>query len=188
MSEADKPPTPEPPPNTTLAEQLVLLLVSGIPAETAERYCVQQGQTPANAKALVIDARNKITVAADFNREEQIGLQITRLEALYKSANGAKDFRTALQSIREKSRLLRLYNEPDSGINADLDAQESQTIRRQLKLITDYIRPLALVSDKYPIEEHVRVASEIVRISKGVGCQAKNTNARKPRRKRAPLA
>lgn len=36
-------------------------------------------------------------------------------------------------------------------------------VKRQLSLIEEYILPLKLIEDTYPIEEHVRVAAGIVR-------------------------
>jgi len=76
---------------------------------------------PEQAEAVVKEARRRLTVAADFDRDEEIGKAVLRLEDLFRTSLLAKDTRTALQAQRELSRLLRLYDrgggseEPEQG-------------------------------------------------------------------------
>ena len=41
--------------------------------EAAEAYCLRQGEALDTAKRLVAEARQRITVAADYARDEQLG-------------------------------------------------------------------------------------------------------------------
>jgi hypothetical protein len=60
------------PPN--LQDPVTLLLINGTTVEQAESFCVTRGMNPAEAKAIVGEARKRITVAADYARDEQIAL------------------------------------------------------------------------------------------------------------------
>ena len=57
----------------------------------------------------VNQARKRITVAADYTRDEQLGKAVIRLDDLYAKSIAAQDTRTALQAQRELNRLLSLY-------------------------------------------------------------------------------
>ena len=95
---------------TTLRDRLVLLLTNGMTIETAEGYCVRQaGCDPDAARRIVAEARQRITVAADYARDEQLGKAVMRLDDLYAKSIAAQDTRTALQAQRELNRLLGLY-------------------------------------------------------------------------------
>ena len=50
---------------------------------------------------LVAEARKRITVAADYTRDEQIGRAVMRLDDLYAKSIAGQDIRTALQAQRE---------------------------------------------------------------------------------------
>ena len=142
-------------------DRILLLLVSGMSVEAAEGYCLQQGMDLDTAKRVVAEARQRITVAADYTREEQLGLAVRRLKDLYAKSITAKDTRTALQAQREINRLLGLYAPKASG--SDEPAGEGDDSARRLALIDQYLRPLELTDDRYPTEEHARVAAELLR-------------------------
>jgi len=142
--------------NESLRDRVVLLLTNGMTVEAAEGYCVKQGGLDSGAAArLVAEARQRITVAADYARDEQLGKAVMRLDDLYAKSIAGKDTRTALQAQRELNRLLGLYSMADA--DADDDAA------RRLELIASYLLPLGLTDERYPVEEHARVASEILR-------------------------
>ena len=85
---------PTNPPNP-LTDRVVLLLTNGMSAEAAEGYCVQQGQPVESARQIVLDARQRITIAADYTRVEQLGKAVIRLDDLYAKAIAERDIRTA---------------------------------------------------------------------------------------------
>jgi len=155
-------PGPSELPSTTLRDRLVLLLTNGMSVEAAEGYCVRQGGMDLDtARRTVAEARQRITVAADYARDEQLGKAVMRLDDLYAKSIAAQDTRTALQAQRELNRLLGLYSPKD---NADGDAPtDAQEALGRLELIASYLLPLKLTDERYPVEEHARLASETIR-------------------------
>ena len=92
-------------------DRLLLLLTNGMSIEAAVGYCVQQSWMDLDtARRTVAEARQRITVAADYARDEQLGKAVMRLDDLYAKSIAAKDTRTALQAQRELNRLLGLYS------------------------------------------------------------------------------
>ena len=154
--------------NETLRDRVVLLLTNGMSVEAAEGYALKQGNLDADAaRRLVAEARQRITVAADYARDEQLGKAIVRLDDLYAKSVAAQDTRTALQAQRELNRLLGLYG--GSGAGTSPDGEGSEDFGRRLELIASYLAPLKLTDERYPVEEHARVAAEIIRQSRSVG-------------------
>lgn len=148
--------------STTLRDRLVLLLTNGMSIEAAEGYCVRQADCDLNsAKRVVAEARQRITVAADYARDEQLGKAVMRLDDLYAKSIAAQDTRTALQAQRELNRLLGLYH-PKETVDGEA-TDDAQDALRRLELIASYLLPLKLTDERYPVEEHARLASEIIR-------------------------
>jgi len=147
--------------NESLRDRVVLLLTNGMTVEAAEGYCQKQGGLDSGAAArLVAEARQRITVAADYARDEQLGKAVMRLDDLYAKSIAAQDTRTALQAQRELNRLLGLYSMADAEATAG-DGDDDAA--RRLELIASYLLPLGLTESRYPVEEHARVAAEILR-------------------------
>jgi hypothetical protein len=144
----------------TIREQLVLLLVNGASAAYVESYAAQRCVDATEARGTLADARKRITVAADFTRDEQIGRAVMRLEDLYSKSMLAHDARTALQAQRELNRLLDLYA---SSTRADAGPDDSDELRQRLALVAAHLIPLKLADDTYPIEEHARLAAAAIR-------------------------
>jgi hypothetical protein len=147
---------------------VVLLLISGMSAEAAEGFCLQQGAAPEEAKQYVAEARKRITVAADYARDEQLGKAVIRLDDLYAKSIAAHDTRTALQAQRELNRLLSLYADA-RRTDPTSEEPDGPALRRQLDLIAAYLVPLKLADAAYPVEEHARVAAEIIRLHGLIG-------------------
>jgi hypothetical protein len=146
----------------TLRDRVVLLLINGMSPEAAQTYCLQQNVAPDQAQQIVREARNRITVAADFTRDEQIGRAVMRLDDLYAKSIAGQDTRTALQAQRELNRLLSLYAPKRDDLESE-GVEDATALRRQLDLIAAYLLPLNLASDHYPVEEHARLAADILR-------------------------
>ncbi len=65
-------------------DRLVLLLTNGMSIEAAEGYCTRQGGMDADAaRQAVAEARKRLTIAADYARDEQLGKAVMRLDDLY---------------------------------------------------------------------------------------------------------
>lgn len=142
-------------------DRVVVMLVSGLSAAAAESWCVQQGLSPAEAREAIAEARQRITVAASYARDEQIGRAVMRLEDLYAKSIAAKDTRTALQAQRELNRLLSLYADKGAGNDREDDPDDGRG--RTLELIASHLLPLQLTEESYPVEEHARIAADLIR-------------------------
>jgi hypothetical protein len=144
-----------------MRDRIVLLLINGMSAEAAKSFAIQGGADPETAEVLVAEARKRITVAADYTREEQIGRAVMRLEDLYAKSIAGQDTRTALQAQRELNRLLDLYaGSPRAPM---VSSEDVSMLRRQLDLIAGYLLPLKLADERYPVEEHARIAADRIR-------------------------
>jgi hypothetical protein len=145
-------------------DNIVLLLTSGITLDRAVSYCIAQlGIKDGEARKIVDEARRRIIVSADYNRDEQLGTAIARLNDLYAKSIKVNDVKTALHAQRELNRLMGLYPvEPDGG---NVESVSNDAAKR-LSVIEGYLLPLCIVSEKYPIEEHARVAADFIRKTK----------------------
>ena len=145
----------------SLRDRIVLLLVNGMSAEAAEGFAVQSGTPVEEARQVVADARKRITVAADYTRDEQIGRAVMRLDDLYAKSIAGQDIRTALQAQRELNRLLDLY--AGSAKAESVGDEDVAVLKRQKELVAGYLLPLKVTDEHYPVEEHARVAAELIR-------------------------
>ena len=143
-------------------DMAVLLLTKGMGHPAVATYLTTNMSVPAaQAEAVVKEARRRLTVAAEFDRDEEIGKAVLRLEDLFRTSLLAKDTRTALQAQRELSRLLRLYDRDDPGETPE-EGEHSEAEQR-LHVVEGYLLPLKLTNEEYPVEEHARVAADIIR-------------------------
>lgn len=94
----------------------VLILISNLRDDSAvETACRRKplSLTVAVARVAIVEARRRLTLAADYKRDEEVGSALLRLRTLYASAVRKKDPRTALSIQREISKLLGLYGRTD---------------------------------------------------------------------------
>jgi hypothetical protein len=145
--------------------QAVLLLVSGASDDAAVEACVKHGLPRPDAKAAVIDARRRITVAADYNRIEEVGTAYIRLHDLYRRSVEADDVKSALAAQKELNKLLDLYAglQSDELEDVEDDASERGIIAAELAAVREHLLPLELAPEDYPIAEHARIAADLIR-------------------------
>ena len=117
-------------------EKVVLLMISGLPTATIAAACIEKlGVKVADVDGVMKAARERIVRAAEFRPEDELGLAVTRLDDLYKRAVRVEDTKTALAVVRERSKLLDIYN-------ADLQAPavaEARAIIAQVANAADYV-------------------------------------------------
>ena len=160
------PPEAPPKPKTHPAlDKIVLLLVSGIGQADLENACVMKlGVEPQDVSAVIAEARRRLTRAAEYNRDEQLGTAITRMNDIYARAIRASDIKTALTAQREINKLLDLYTEAAKPAGSeDSDEGEGDGVAAELAAIRGHLLPLALAADSYPLREHARIAAELIR-------------------------
>jgi len=146
-------------------DKVVLLMVSGMSQADLANACVARlGIEPHEVAAVTAEARRRLTRAADYNRDEQLGTAITRMNDIYARAIRAGDIKTALTAQREINKLMDLYREASGGYGAD-EAEDNaiDEVRNELAAIRDHLLPLGLAAENYPLREHARIAADLIR-------------------------
>ena len=145
--------------NESVTDRVIIWMVSGLSGADLESACIAKlNVPPENVKAVIADARKRLTLAAEYNRDEMLGTALTRLNDLYGRCIRQTDgWVKALDVQREINRLAGLYRgtgplAPDSSGTADAEATA------ELSAIGDYLLPLALADETYPLREHARLA------------------------------
>ena len=108
--------------NDSAIERVLLWMVSGLAGPDLETACVSKLEVdPSQVKAVIAEARKRLTLAADYNRDELLGTALTRLNDLYSRCIRAggdgigPNLAKALDVQRELNRLTGLYRQPSMG-------------------------------------------------------------------------
>jgi hypothetical protein len=148
------------------SEQLKKLLLEGHPPDTCIGVAISSGASAGDAAKMVSDMRKKMAGEADCSRPEQVGLAISQLKDLYKKGMMKSDYSTAMQARKELNRLMQLYGDVEK--NDDSTGFNLSVAEKKIEMISNYILPLKLCGEQFPVEEHVRIAAELIRIN-GIG-------------------
>lgn len=147
-------------------DKLILLIVGGMGEADLRTACTANfGLDPADVDQAIETAKQKLTKAASYDRDEALGKAITRVEDIYTRAIRAKDIRTALTAQRELNKLLALYAEEGTAAS-DADAPQaapSTADAEELAAIAEHLLPLDLAPESYPLREHARIAADHIR-------------------------
>ena len=112
-----------------ILDKLILLIVSGVGESDLLKAAVEKlSLSPAQAARSLKSARRKITIAADFNRDAEVGTAYLRLNDLYTRCLKIQDTRTALAAQRELNKLLNLYEQPAAMEAAGAVAYVSKSV------------------------------------------------------------
>jgi len=147
-------------------ERVLLWMISGLSGADLENAVIAKlNVDPAQAKGVIAYARKRLTLAADYNRDELLGTALTRLNDLYArcmrvGGDSGPNFAKALDVQKEINRLAGLYRGAAVGGLGEQGQSESD---QELQAIADYLLPLGLASIDYPIREHARLAAQAVR-------------------------
>lgn len=155
-------------------ERVLLWMVSGLAGADLENACIAKlSVDPSQVKAVIAEARKRLTLAAEYNRDELLGTALTRLNDLYSrciragtDGNGP-NLAKALDVQREINRLTGLYRQPSL---VGLDAGSSEATE-ELAAVGEYLLPLALTSESYPMREHARLAVQRIAELEAVAAQ-----------------
>ena len=149
--------------NDSKIDRVLLWMVSGLAGADLETACVAKLDVdPASVKAVVAEARKRLTLAADYNRDELLGTALTRLNDLYSrciraGAEGSgPNLAKALDVQREINRLTGLYRQPSLAAMESGGGEDGE----ELEAVGEYLLPLALTSESYPLREHARLAAQ----------------------------
>ena len=150
--------------NESVTDRVLLWMVSGLSGADLESACIAKlSVPPENVKAVVAEARKRLTLAAEYNRDEMLGTSLTRLNDLYgrcirAGADGnGPNLAKALDVQREINRLAGLYRGTGS-LAADASGTVESEASAELAAIGEYLLPLELADEGYPLREHARLA------------------------------
>lgn len=151
-----KPTPPAPAFRSDIVEGLVLLLCSGISADTAGAKAAQKWElTPELAGAHVLEASRRITLAADYNRDEELGKAHTRLNLIYAKSLTMSDLRVSLAAQKELNRLLDLTQTAPP----DEEPKAAERQNPEADAIRAHLVPLLDTDDTTPLPEVARLAA-----------------------------
>jgi hypothetical protein len=159
-----KPPDPPELPREAI-ELAVLALVRGGTHEQVAALLVNKGMDERIAEAVVSEAVDRLALAADFKRRNELGLAIQQLRDVYASSMKSGKATAAFHARRELNKVFNLYNIDPLELAGE-SAQESESAEA-LKLIDGHLRQVVGlcvdIPDDYPIYEIARIAADIVR-------------------------
>lgn len=146
--------------------KIALFLLAGYGPDMVETAAVQKlGVSPADAPRLVGEAKRRLTLAADYNRDEALGTAINRLNHCYQKADAEGDVKTCVVVQKELNRLMDLYRPirpldgPASNAQADLATVKEHLLGLGLGEVVDDVAELARLA----VAEIVRLRNERLR-------------------------
>lgn len=143
--------------NDSTIERVLLWMVSGLAGAELETACVAKLDVdPAHVKAVIGEARKRLTLAAEYNRDELLGTALTRLNDLYSRCIRTQNEAKALDVQREINRLTGLYRSAALLGGDDSGGESSE----ELAAVAEQLLPLKLASESYPLREHARLAAQ----------------------------
>jgi hypothetical protein len=161
---APKPKGEPTPIDLEVRNQVVLLLVSGVPVDAArEAAQSQMGLSAAVAAAAVEQAQAAIVLAADVDRRRELGIAYHRLNDLYAKGVEMMEPKVALAAQRELNRLLALADADRIAAEALQSASSESAEGHELAAIADHLLPLKLAPASHPLSEHARIAADHMR-------------------------
>jgi hypothetical protein len=153
--------------NDSTIERVLLWMVSGLSGADLETACVAKLDVdPALVKDVIAEARKRLTLAAEYNRDELLGTALTRLNDLYSrciraGADGnGPNLAKALDVQREINRLVGLYRQTSLLPGQGAEGGESSD---ELRAIGEHLLPLGLADENHPLREHARLAAQSIR-------------------------
>lgn len=132
-------------------QQLILRIVMG---QTPDDAASEMRLSAKDAPKLIAQARKQITLAANYHRDEQLGLAISRLNDVYSRAAEEEELKVCMQAQKELNRLLNLHSAPDRAVGLSEESQELAAIR-------EYLLPYNLAGDETPATS----TAELVRLA-----------------------
>ena len=154
--------------NDKTIERALLWMVSGLSGADLESACIAKLEVdPAQVKAVIAEARKRLTLAADYNRDELLGTALTRLNDLYSRCIRTQNEAKALDVQREINRLTGLY-----GQSPPAEAGDRGEVAEELEAVGEHLLALKLAGPAYPLREHARLAAQRIRELEALSSEA----------------
>jgi hypothetical protein len=154
----------EGPPQEVL-DKIVLLLVSGLARSAIDEAVGKLGLSGDAASSAIAEARMRIAIAARWDRNDQLGTALVRLNDIYRRSLASQDAKTALAVQKELNRLLDLYRAAAPSPQAVGDRPSpnaSATV--EMAAARAHLTPLGLGNERTSLAELCRLA--VLRIIK----------------------
>ena len=135
----------------------IINIVAGVGIESIKDGLKRKGINEKVSNECIQLAKDKIKIAATYDRQEQLGLAINQLNAIYKEAIES-DPKTALSARKELSKIMNLYEATKTQTN---DNQEDHS--EEIEVIRQHLEPLGLAGEGYPTTELARLAADQIR-------------------------
>jgi len=145
---------------TPAAQKISQLILAGVSSADIAAQADRLGMTAETVVDAIAEAKRAITLAADYDRDEQIGIAFARINNIY-SISADADPKTALAAQKELNKLLSLYSgsaSPDAG-----NAAGGNEAAQELERVAQHLHPLKLAKPDYPISGHARLAAAKIR-------------------------
>lgn len=104
-------------------DMLVIATVSGMSRKGLQDTAIKLDIPEAYIDAALVAVRKRITIAAEFDRDAEVGIAYTRLNDVYRRALTGQDMKTALAAQKELNKLIGLYDR-----SADLPVSSSSNV------------------------------------------------------------
>ena len=141
--------------NASTIERVIIWMVSGMAGADLESACVAKLDVdPAQVKIVIAEARKRLTLAAEYNRNEMLGTALTRLNDIYArciraGADGnGPNLAKALDVQKEINRLAGLY--PDPSALGPPDGTGTQAGSDDLELLGSAAEALTQIPPLHP--------------------------------------
>ena len=145
-------------PSQEVLDKLVLLLVSGLARSAIADAVGKLGLAPDQAATAIAEARTRIQIAAQWDRNEQLGTAMVRLNDCYRRAMAVQDTKTALAVQRELNRLMDLYRRAEEGNSASKqEADAKDAMAAEIAAARAHLAPLGLGDVDTPLAELCRL-------------------------------
>jgi len=182
-------------------DKIVRLLCNVQDRATVVAACLEKlGLDPDHVDAAIEAAVEKVTRAAHFHRDHELGKALTRLNQCYQKAVTIQDTKTAIAAQRELNRLLGLGTpgsigpesapSGESGESADPDARriENEHLANLVAAVETHLEPLGLSDSLEDTDaDLVRLAAERIRVLESPRTQkrtSKNRSRKSAKRKK----
>jgi len=148
-------------------ETVLLWMIAGLSGSNLETACIGKlGVEPAQAGELISEARKRLTLAAEYNRDEMLGTALTRLNDLYGRCIRAggdgigPNLAKALDVQKEINRIAGFHKTAEPSGGGDESMSESAA---ELAAVAAELLPLGLAAESYPLREHARLAAQRIK-------------------------
>jgi len=138
-----------------VADKIIADLVNAVPVDKIRTKAIKLGVNPKRWGMVLAECRRKISLAANYNRDEKLALSISRLEYQYAQAVALKDGKLGIQAQRELNKLLGLYHAQPAAAEGPEGA-----VSQDDALVRGYLAPLVEGGEELPLPELARLAAQ----------------------------